>query len=168
MLGFTVLSIVALSFYIVHRSQEARVNPIYFGPHDISNRLIIATNDAIAFPAQMPIVPGHTLVCPKRIVATMEELTADEIQALLALVARIQKALVSAFGAQGFNIAWNDGRIAGQTVDHLHIHVVPRCQGDTGIVEYEPRKFLYRPGERTASPDEELERVAKLVLRHFC
>lgn len=111
----------------------------------------------------MPIAPGHTLVCPRRIVATIEELAANELHELFALVARIKKALVGAFGAEGFNCAWNQSRIAGQTVDHLHIHVVPRRAGDAGILEYEPRKFLYRPGERGITPESELEEVAQLV-----
>lgn len=60
-------------------------------------------------------------------------------------------------------MAWNEGGVAGQTVPHLHMHLVPRKQGDEGITEYEPRKFLYRPGSRAESPVEEIREIAKLL-----
>lgn len=140
---------------------------ILFGEFDISNRLITATNLAFAFPAQMPILPGHILVCPRRIVEKFEDLTTEEAHALFALVTDIKKVLAKEFGATGFNIAWNEGNIAGQSVPHLHVHIVPRKHNDKGITDYEPRKFLYRPGVRDISPDEELEDVAKLLTRYF-
>ena len=140
---------------------------VFFGPHDISNRLITTTILAMALPAKMPIRPGHILVCPRRIVPTFEELTGDEVTALFELVHQIKEALRKEFGATGFNIAWNDGAIAGQTVDHLHIHIVPRSEGDKGIAEYEPRQFLYRPGERATSPSAELEQVAVQLTKYL-
>lgn len=62
--------------------------------------------------------------------------------------------------AEGFNFAWNEGKDYGQSVPHFHLHVVPRSPGDEGITEYEPRKFLYRPGSREDSPETELAAVA--------
>ncbi len=139
----------------------------FFGKCDVSNRVITTTDLSFAFPAQMPILPGHTLVCPKRIVEKFEELTPDEIQSLFLLVSEIKVALRKEFGATGFNIAWNEGVIAGQSEPHLHIHIVPRKPEDKGIAEYEPRKFLYRPGERAITPDEELEAVAQGLACYF-
>ena len=140
---------------------------IFFGKHNVSDRIIIVTEKAFAFPAAMPILPGHTLVCPKRHVATWEQLHADEIKPLFDLVSDIKIALKKTFGATGFNIAWNEGAVAGQTVDHLHIHIIPRSSNDGGIVEYEPRKFLYRPGIRERSPEEELQNVAKKIAQNL-
>lgn len=53
--------------------------------------------------------------------------------------------------------------MAGQTVPHFHLHIVPRKQGDAGILEYEPRKFLYRPGSREEGPEAELQSVAAQI-----
>jgi diadenosine tetraphosphate (Ap4A) HIT family hydrolase len=64
---------------------------------------------------------------------------------------------------EGFHQAWNEGKVAGQSVPHFHLHVVPRKQGDEGITEYEPRKFLYRPGSREETPSQELESIAKQI-----
>ncbi|MBU6321134.1 MAG: HIT family protein [Patescibacteria group bacterium] len=130
---------------------------------DIRERAIVENDLAWAFPTNIPITPGHTLVVPKRCVATLAELTPEERLAILDMTVEIQEALKSAFGAEGFNVAWNHGGIGGQSVPHFHLHIVPRRAGDEGITEYEPRKFLYRPGSREESPQAELAAVAKLV-----
>jgi diadenosine tetraphosphate (Ap4A) HIT family hydrolase len=129
---------------------------------EIRERLIVAEDKlAWAFPTNIPIVPGHTLIVPTRCVASFAEMTDEERAAIFRLMARIQAALRTTVGATGFNIAWNDGEIAGQSVPHFHLHIVPRYAGDTGITEYEPRKFLYRPGNRAESPEEELRQMAE-------
>ncbi len=119
------------------------------------------------FPTNIPIVPGHVIISPVRHAETFEELTEEESKEMLAVLQRVKRALQKAFGAQGFNYAWNEGKLAGQAVAHFHFHVVPRKEGDTGITEYEPRKFLYRPGSRAESPSSELEEVAALVENNF-
>jgi diadenosine tetraphosphate (Ap4A) HIT family hydrolase len=77
------------------------------------------------------------------------------------LEAIVKEGLRRAYGAEGFNCAYNEGKNYGQSVPHFHLHVVPRTPGDNGISEYEPRKFLYRPGSREASPEAELAAVAR-------
>jgi histidine triad (HIT) family protein len=131
---------------------------------DVIKQREIVGNDLVwSFPTNMPIVSGHTLIVPRRCVARYEDLTKDEKDALEELRIRIVNALKKQFGVEGFNFAWNDGKIAGQSVPHFHLHVLPRKEGDTGITEYEPRKFLYRPGSREDSPEGELQEVAKLI-----
>ena len=117
----------------------------------------------MAFPTNIPIVPGHILVCPVRHISKIENFSKEEILAVTDLIIKLKESLKKGFGAEGFNIAWNEGVSAGQVVDHLHIHIVPRKAGDTGIYEYDPRKFLYRPGTREISPEEELRAVAEVV-----
>ena len=79
----------------------------------------------------------------------------------------LKSAMIKAFAAEGFNYAWNEELVAGQTVPHLHLHMLPRKKGDSGIVDYEPRKFLYRPGERSDSPDQELIKVTELIKKNL-
>lgn len=129
----------------------------------IREREIVRNEHAWAFPTNKPIVSGHVLIAPIRCVATLEEMTLEEVQAIFDLRERIKQALTKAFGAQGFNYAWNDGMLAGQSVPHFHLHILPRKEGDSGITEYEPRKFLYRPGERESSPEAELLGVSQLI-----
>lgn len=130
---------------------------------DIRHRVVARNEHAWAFPTNSPIVPGHILICPVRCVPSVDDLYDDELLAMFELRREIKNALRNVFGAQGFNFAWNDARVAGQTVRHLHLHIVPRHEGDTGIAGYDPRVFLYRPGSRAESPQEELLEVAGLV-----
>src|ERR1043166_1063684 len=129
----------------------------------IRERSILREELAWAFPTNIPIVPGHTLIAPTRHVALWSDMTAGEQAAILGVLKRIQDALKKSFGAQGFNVAWNEGVDAGQSIPHFHLHVLPRKRGDTGITEYEPRKFLYRPGSREPSPEAELRSVADTI-----
>jgi diadenosine tetraphosphate (Ap4A) HIT family hydrolase len=115
----------------------------------------------------MPIVPGHTLICPKRPVETIDQLKPEELNSMLDLLVRLKEAMKKSFGAEGFNYAWNEGSMAGQSVAHLHIHLLPRKVGDSGVYEYEPRKFLYRPGSRAESPEKELVEIADLLKKHL-
>ena len=134
---------------------------------EIQERKIIENDLAFAFLGNMPIVPGHTLVIPKRHVAKHENLTEEEMRAIEDLRVKMLSALAKTFGAKGFNFAWNDEKLAGQSVPHFHLHIVPRKEGDVGIYEYEPRKFLYRPGERKNSPEIELKEISELLSKNL-
>lgn len=131
---------------------------------EIQERIIIENDLAFAFPTNTPIVIGHTLICPKRHIQYYEDATPDERNAIEELRGKLKKALINVFGAQGFNWAWNEDKIGGQSVPHFHLHVIPRKDGDSGIYGYEPREFLYRPYPRTtATPNEELKEISQLV-----
>lgn len=125
---------------------------------------VFAENElAFAFPTNIPITPGHSLVAPKRVVETIDDLTNDEVLAMHQLVAVVKNTLRKVVGAEGFNYAWNEGGNYGQSVPHVHIHIVPRTPGDTGIIKYEPREFLYRPGSRAETPLDELVDIAGMM-----
>lgn len=129
----------------------------------ISERIVLKNKLAFAFVNQMPIVPGHVLVCPIRAVASSEELSTEEWLAILDLKKAICDLLRKTLHAEGFNFAWNEGSMAGQTVAHFHLHVLPRKRGDEGVYQYEPRSFLYRPGTRALGPKEEILEVVELI-----
>lgn len=130
---------------------------------EIKARTILENKHAWAFPTNIPIVPGHILISPKRCVAKFEDMTKIEIEAVFNLFHKLKTALEKTFKADGFNMAWNEGVLAGQSVPHFHLHVLPRKDGDTGILKYEPRKFIYRPGSREASEEKELQKIVKLI-----
>ncbi|MCL5459794.1 HIT domain-containing protein, partial [Loigolactobacillus coryniformis] len=88
---------------------------------------------AFAFPTNTPIVPGHILIIPKRHIKYFEEATLDEMIAVEELRAKLKIALVKTFDAKGFNYAWNEEKIGGQSVPHFHLHIVPRKENDEGI-----------------------------------
>lgn len=127
---------------------------------EIKERTIAENETAWAFLTNIPITPGHSLISPKRVVETLDELTETELLDIFSLTAIVKNGLRNVYGAEGFNCAWNEGKNYGQSVPHFHLHVVPRTPGDEGITEYEPRQFLYRPGSREDSPEAELAAVA--------
>ena len=77
-----------------------------------------------------PVSQGHTLVIPKRLVATWFEATREEQLALLELVDEVKRQLDAKLRPDGYNVGFNAGLAAGQTVMHLHVHVIPRFRGD--------------------------------------
>jgi diadenosine tetraphosphate (Ap4A) HIT family hydrolase len=93
---------------------------------------IVAQNDlAIVIRDGFPVSPGHTLVIPRRHVASYFETTAEERLAMFELLEDAKRDLGNEFAPAAFNIGINDGQAAGQTVMHLHMHLIPRYAGDS-------------------------------------
>jgi len=90
------------------------------------------TNDlAIALADGFPVSRGHSLIIPKRHFSSLFETTEEERAALWKLLDLTRDYLMIKYRPAGFNIGINDGISAGQTVMHLHIHLIPRYSGDT-------------------------------------
>jgi len=82
-----------------------------------------------------PYNPGHLMVAPYRHVATLEELTKEELHEHFEIVSRSLKVLRGVFDPAGFNIGINMGKVAGAGLEkHVHTHIVPRWQGDTNFM----------------------------------
>ena len=109
-----------------------------------ANALAIVVRDA------HPVAPGHTLVIPNRHVGSFFELREEERGAMLSLLQECQAELRREFAPDGYTIGINDGRAAGQTVPHVHLHLIPRRDGDVedprgGIRWVLPDKARYWP-----------------------
>jgi diadenosine tetraphosphate (Ap4A) HIT family hydrolase len=92
---------------------------------------IVARNEfAIAVTDGFPVNPGHTLIVPLRHVASWFDATPEEQAALFALLAEVRAELDATLHPAGYNIGINVGAAAGQTVMHLHVHLIPRFDGD--------------------------------------
>lgn len=77
-----------------------------------------------------PISSGHSLIIPKRHIESFFEATPEERDALLTLLDEAKIDVEKEYQPDGYNIGINDGTAAGQTVPHLHIHLIPRFHGD--------------------------------------
>ena len=93
---------------------------------DIPSFKIYEDNDFLAFLDIAPGTKGHTLIIPKEHSATLEELSDDKASKILVLAKKIIKAMKEVHGFTNYNIIQNNGKIAGQTVDHYHMHIIPR------------------------------------------
>jgi len=93
-------------------------------------RILLEVDAAIALRDAFPVSDGHSLVVPRRHVASLFDLPVEEQAAIWRLVAEVRQRLQAEFRPAAFNIGVNDGRAAGQTVMHAHIHIIPRYPGD--------------------------------------
>lgn len=92
---------------------------------------IIASNElARAFYDSYPVNEGHVLIVPRRHVETLFEATAEEVQAINLLIFEVKDILDRRLKPDGYNIGVNVDKAAGQTVFHMHYHVIPRYLGD--------------------------------------
>ena len=95
-----------------------------------AQRILGQNEHAIWLRDGFPVSPGHSLVIPKRHMASFFDASEAERVALLELLDQAKAAAVAEFQPDGFNIGINDGPAAGQTIGHLHIHLIPRYLGD--------------------------------------
>ena len=96
-----------------------------------SERIVAEDGPCFAIRDQYPVSAGHTLIIPRRHIASFRDMTPEE----WAAVHRLAKAVAEALeredpSVQACNIGINDGRLAGQTIPHVHIHLIPRRAGD--------------------------------------
>ena len=92
---------------------------------------IIAENElAVAFYDIFPVNEGHVLIVPKRHVETLFDATLEELHSINLLIFAVREILEAKFNPDGYNIGVNVGYTAGQTIFHLHYHLIPRYLGD--------------------------------------
>jgi bis(5'-adenosyl)-triphosphatase len=104
---------------------------MHFGKFVIaSSHVFYRSPLSAAFVNLRPIVPGHVLVVPQRIIVRTEDLTAEEYHDMWESVRVVQNMLKKQYHATAFNVAVQDGRAAGQSVPHVHVHILPRVEGD--------------------------------------
>ncbi|KAL8339916.1 hypothetical protein RB601_006170 [Gaeumannomyces tritici] len=158
-------------------SKAANNSPIRFGPFEVTSQVFLTTPHSFALVNLKPLLPGHVLVCPRAPHRRLTDLAAPELTDLFCAVQRVQRMLArhyfssssssshsssssaaSAAAAAAkekeheeggsFNIAVQDGPEAGQTVPHVHVHVIPR-RGGTAAADHLPN----------GGPDELYERM---------
>jgi bis(5'-adenosyl)-triphosphatase len=140
---------------------------IYFGKFLISSNHIFykSPQGSAAFVNLRPIVKGHVLVIPERQVRTLQELTDDEYIDMWMAVRHVQTALQHHYQDDesseatplAFNVAVQDGRAAGQSVPHVHVHILPRQEGD-----FERSDDVYDALEAWAPREDMKKEVPKL------
>jgi len=94
-------------------------------------RILVANDLGLVFRDGFPVSLGHTLVIPRRHVGSFFDLNPEERDAIMALLDAAKEGVDAEFNPNGYNIGINDGPAAGQTVPHLHVHLIPRYTGDS-------------------------------------
>ena len=111
----------------------------------------------VAFLDIGPISDGHTLVMPRQHFEKVHNCPPELLGQIWTRLGKIAGAVALAAGADGYNVLCNNGRAAGQVVDHLHFHIVPRKTGD-GVFAQWP-SYKYRPGQ--------VEIIAEKIRKHL-
>ena len=111
----------------------------------------------VAFLDIGPISDGHTLVMPRQHFEKVHSCPPELLGQIWTRLGKIAGAVASAAGADGYNVLCNNGRAAGQVVDHLNFHIVPRKTGD-GVFAQWP-SYKYRPGQ--------VEIIAEKIRKHL-
>lgn len=113
-----------------------------------SSEWVASNRSAFAIRDKYPVTEGHTLIVPRRLISTWWDASPDERADLLALVDEVRESLDRTIRPDGYNVGFNAGAAAGQTVGHLHVHIIPRYHGDMpdpqgGIRHVIPEKGNY-------------------------
>lgn len=135
-----------LSSDTTHNKKRDPNDPCLFckDPRGVSVQNELAYSARDSYPAS----PGHTLVIPRRHVASFFDLTPEEVAACMALIKEERTRIDAEFSPDGYNIGVNVGPAAGQSIFHAHIHVIPRYKGDVenpqgGVRHVIPKKGHY-------------------------
>nr|WP_153822551.1 DEAD/DEAH box helicase family protein [Polyangium spumosum] len=137
---------------------------------EISSSSWLASNAlAFAVPDLYPVSPGHTLVIPRRLIATWFDATPEEQAAIFQLVDEVKRKIDAELSPDGYNIGINAGEAAGQTVMHMHVHVIPRYRGDVDDPRGGVRHVIPGKGNYLEQRPDPLTRGGKVdpFLRHI-
>jgi len=101
---------------------------------DIPSSTVYEDDDFKAILDVNPAARGHVIILPKNHAANIFELSDEDAAKVMIIAKKIAKAVKAAYNCDGVNILQNNGEAAGQTVFHLHVHVIPRFAGDTETI----------------------------------
>ena len=114
--------------YTFLNSNKKEVSPFFDSVEE--REILFESATAFCFYDKFPVNKGHVLVVPKRVVANYFELTVKEQTACWLMINKVKEELQNKFNPDGFNIGININEAAGQTISHVHIHIIPRYKGD--------------------------------------
>lgn len=108
---------------------------VRFGPFIVTSQVFLRTPLSFGLVNLKPILPGHVLVCPNRVTGRLSDLSAAESTDFYSTVQRVARAIETEYKADALNIAIQDGPLAGQTVPHVHCHIIPRRLNDLDNID---------------------------------
>ncbi len=118
-----------------HEQAESLFTRIAQSGDDEANYVVARDRTCYALLNTYPYTCGHLMVVPYKCAADLADLTDEEVSDMMKLARRCQRALREVMRPDGFNIGLNIGKVAGAGIaEHLHLHIVPRWQGDTNFM----------------------------------
>ncbi len=108
--------------------------------NEIPSQKIYEDGFVVAFLDINPVNPGHTLIVPKKHVEDLLKASNEELSHLIIATKKVAKAILKALDYKAFNLELNNGAIAGQVVNHLHLHIIPRKEDD-GLTHWPGKQY---------------------------
>ncbi|MFA6296239.1 MAG: HIT family protein [Patescibacteria group bacterium] len=112
---------------------------------ELPSDIIFENKNVMAILDIMPVNLGHVLVIPKKHFATMVDVPDKLLQEMIVVSKKVGKAIMKGLKVKGFNLSTSNGRVAGQKIDHVHFHLIPRFAND-GLKLW-PQRQGYRATE---------------------
>lgn len=122
---------------------------------DIPSRKLYEDENFVVIMDLSPATKGHSLVIPKEHYANLYEMPAELAGEAMKVAQKMAVKMVAALGADGFNIVQNNGEVAGQTVFHFHMHLIPRYKDSESCITWTPQSMSA----------EELDAVKEVILQ---
>ncbi len=116
---------------------------------EIPSYKIYEDDHVLAFLDIAPVNYGHSLVVPKKHYANIEAIPEDELCQVIKAVKKVGQSLKANLGCQGYNATVNNDPVAGQIIEHLHFHLIPRTEGD-GLSLWPQGKYLNGEAEEVS------------------
>ncbi|HDL90641.1 MAG TPA: HIT family protein [Thermodesulforhabdus norvegica] len=123
----------------------------------IPSAKLYETDSVLAFLDINPINPGHTLIIPKRHATSIFDVDEEDLKECAVVAAKVARAVRKATGCDGMNVLQNNFRVAGQIIDHFHIHLIPRFENDGFLTSWPGKPY----GEG------KMEEMRKAILEHI-
>ena len=98
--------------------------------NDTKKEILLQNDLAVMIRDTQPVSKGHSLIIPRRHVSSFFDTSPEERIALMDLLDQTKKGLDREFSPDDYNVGINDGPLAGQSIPHLHMHLIPRYKGD--------------------------------------
>lgn len=124
------------------------------------DRVLYESDEVFVFRDLFPVKKGHLLVIPQKHRTKFSGLTKKERLDIFRFVDLTKEVLSEVLGSDGFNVGFNLGEEAGQTVEHLHLHVIPRYEGDGSHSRGGVRKAVFAPPDRDLKEEWRSNRVS--------
>lgn len=144
-----------------------------FCKSEIADACFAEDGDFLAVYNISPILPGHALIIPRYHVPSLLDLSDDEVAKMVLFSRSVVRNLTRIFSSSGFNWTIQEGASAGQTVLHLHLHLIPRAEGDLPQPgDWYPRLLKHEAKhidseERPRLTPEEMSQVVSHILRNW-
>jgi diadenosine tetraphosphate (Ap4A) HIT family hydrolase len=127
-LSFLILSVLAAALFQIDFQKKSYSGCAFCNEELVDSQCFYRGEKALALITYKPAVPGHVLIVPERHVERFEDLTAEEIAEIGAVIKKVDQVMRSEFGHSDYFLMQKNGRGAGQTVPHVHFHYVPAAR----------------------------------------